>query len=70
MSSIQDMRGFYDKFQVVRRSTGEEVTEATFTLIPENDKHACVALDAYANSVEDSNPELAQDLRDLAARNR
>ena len=61
----QDMRGFYDKFQVVRRTTGEEVTDATFTLIPAHDPHALPALLAYADSVASSNPDLARDLRAL-----
>jgi hypothetical protein len=65
---MRDLRGFYDKFQVIRRETGEEVTQATFTLIPERDPHALAALEAYAASCEGENPDLAADLRALLAR--
>jgi hypothetical protein len=62
---MRDQRGYYSKFIVTRRDTGEEVGEATFTLIPEHDEHAVVALKAYATSCAAKNPELARDLRDL-----
>jgi hypothetical protein len=62
---LMDTRPYYNKFLVVRRETGEEVTEPTFTLIPSHDKHAKVALLAYADACEDDNPALANDLRTL-----
>lgn len=63
---MRDMRGFYDKFQVIRRATGREVMQATFTLIPERDPHARVALLAYADACEGENERLAIELRRLA----
>jgi hypothetical protein len=65
---MRDLRGFYDKFQVIRRETGKEITDATFTLIPARDVHAAPALRAYADSCEIENPALAEDLRELARR--
>jgi hypothetical protein len=62
---MRDMRGFYDKFRVIRRETGQEETGPTFTLLPDHDQHALVALLAYAESCEGVNPELASDLRQL-----
>jgi hypothetical protein len=64
---MRDMRGFYDKFQVIRRETGEEETGPTFTLLPDHDQHALPALLSYAESCETVNPGLAKDLRDLVA---
>lgn len=63
---MRDMKGYYDKFQVIRRETGEEVAGPTFTLLPDHDHHAKVAVRAYADSCESENPELAADLRLLA----
>jgi hypothetical protein len=65
---MRDMRGFYDKFQVIRRETGEEETGPTFTLLPDHDQHALAALLAYADSCEKENPTLAVDLRELCRR--
>lgn len=62
---MHDARGYYSKFTVIRRETGEEVTDATFTLIPASDPHARVALAAYAEACEEDNPGLARDLREL-----
>lgn len=63
---MRDMRGYYDKFQVIRRETGEEVDGPKFTLLPDHDPHAKAALLAYADSCEDENPDPAADLRVLA----
>lgn len=63
---MRDLRGYYDKFQVIRRETGEEITGPKFTLLPDHDHHAKVALRAYADSCESENPQLAEDLRTLA----
>jgi hypothetical protein len=64
---MRDLRGYYDKFQVTRRETGEEITGPKFTLLPDHDPHARVALRAYADSCEGENPDLAADLRELAS---
>jgi hypothetical protein len=62
-----DTRGYYKKFTVVREDTGEEVVEDTFTLIPAHDDWAIPALLAYADACEAEAPQLAADLRQLAA---
>jgi hypothetical protein len=59
-----DPAGYYEKFTVIRRSTGEEVSEFRFVLVPGHDPHAVVALRAYADSVEGENPQLASELRE------
>ena len=61
-----DSRGFYDKFQIIRRETGEEERGPTFTLLPDHDLHARIALRAYAFSCREDNPGLAADLVALA----
>lgn len=61
-----DERGYYEKFTVVRNSSGEEITGFRFVLIPgppSNDLHARAALEAYAKSCEPENPALADELR-------
>lgn len=60
---MRDMKGYYDKFIVTRRDTGEEVTGFKFTLLPDHDEHAAAALRAYADLCETDNPGLAADLR-------
>lgn len=61
--------GYYSKFEVVRKSTGEEVEHKTFTLIPSRDPTARIALETYAAATEelDDNEELANDLREWLA---
>ena len=61
---MRDRQGYYEKFQVIRKDTGEEVTGFRFTLLPDHDEHAVVALRAYADSCEAENPSLAHDLRE------
>ena len=56
-------QGLYQKYTIIKNSTGEEVKRPSFTLLPDRDPHARAALRAYAASVEKSNPELAIDLR-------
>lgn len=56
-------RGLYDKYTVIRNDTGEEV-RGTFTLRPEVDPVARIALRAYAEAVRDENEHLAVDLLD------
>lgn len=56
---------YYPKFRVIRRSTGDEIDPATtFTLLPNKDEHAKVALAAYCDSVESDAPGLAKALRE------
>lgn len=61
-------RGRYDKhkFRVIRNSTGKQVEEETFTLIPEHDAWARPALLAYARACERQAPSLARSLRRMA----
>lgn len=62
--TTRDERGYYEKFRVVRKETGEEVEEDTFTLIPSKDPAARVALAAYAQAAADiyENEQLKADL--------
>jgi len=53
------MSGLVSKYEVLRY--GEQV-EDCFVLRYDRDPHALVALAAYAASVRESNPELADDL--------
>lgn len=54
---------YYPKFRVIRRSTGDELDPTTtFTLLPNKDPHARVALKAYADSVGGEMPGLARAL--------
>lgn len=55
-------KGLFKKFRVIRTSTGEEVEEPSFTLLPMKDQAARTALQTYAEAVEERNPELANDL--------
>lgn len=65
-----DSRGLVSKYVVYRRnadgSQGELVEGPTFTLRP-YDPHARVALVAYAESVANENPQLAEDVFTLVA---
>ena len=44
--------GYYDKFTVIRNSTGETVDEPTFTVLLESDPFALTAMEAYADVAE------------------
>lgn len=60
-------KGFYNKFDVTRKSTGEVVDPAdSFTLVVSRDPFAYAALQAYAEACESQNPALAADLLALA----
>jgi hypothetical protein len=62
--SPRDPDTYYPKFLVVRRSDCEVVDPTTcFTLIPDHDEHARVALKAYCDSCETDMPGLASALR-------
>jgi hypothetical protein len=44
---------YFPKFRTIRRSTGDELDPTTtFTLLPNKDPHALVALRAYADSID------------------
>lgn len=49
----------YQKFDVFSTRTGERVTDFTFTLIPEHDEYAAIALAAYADACADEFPSLS-----------
>lgn len=60
----KDKDTYYPKYIIIRRSNAEILDPTTcFTLVPERDPHAKVALKAYADSCEDDAPGLAAALR-------
>lgn len=55
--------GLYPKYDVIRRSSGELVTEPVFVMNPRTDPHARAALRGYAEDVgEDGHEALARDI--------
>lgn len=55
---------YYPKFLVIRKSNYKVIDpETCFTLIPDHDDHARVALKAYCDSAEKDLPGLAKVLR-------
>lgn len=63
--SYRDTQAYFPKYRTLRRSTGDELDpNTTFTLVPERDPHAVVALRAYTDSVEHEMPGFAKVLRD------
>lgn len=54
-------QGLYPKYRITNVQTGQEV-EGAFVLKPETDKHARIALAAYAESARGENNALARDL--------
>lgn len=58
-------QGYWQKYRVIDNTTGEELTEKTFTMKIETDPHARAALLAYAQSCESMSPELAADIRGM-----
>ena len=62
--------GLYKKYTVIKVNNDHEVDHCQpFVLLP-TDVHARKAMLTYAKSIEDTNPELAQDLRHLVDRHR
>lgn len=61
------MNGLYQKYVVYRYDNGDEV-EGCFVLKPETDSHARYAIDQYAISIQNENPQLAEDLWDWLTR--
>jgi hypothetical protein len=62
----QDTGGFEERFRVVR-TDGKPIDLARRYIVLDyagSDPHAIVALRAYADSIEDQNPEMAADIRD------
>jgi hypothetical protein len=57
-----EQEGLYAKYTITNNETGERVAEA-FVLKPDVDKHARIAMAAYAESVRPHNPVLAADLK-------
>lgn len=62
---MTDNKRLYDKFTVIDNRTGDRVQDQTFTLIPSRDPAARIAVQAYADTIEADNPDLAADLRQL-----
>lgn len=61
-----DPAGFYQKYTVIRNDGKPlEPNAQWFVLMIHKDPHAVVALQAYADSVRDTNPTLAHDLDNL-----
>lgn len=56
-----ERKGLYEKYKL-QKADGTPVSGDYFVLRPSRDPHAAVALRAYAKSITDENPELAQDL--------
>lgn len=58
-------RGLYHKFKVTRRNDPDGRHDGChyFVLDINHDRHARAALEAYADSCEDTHPALAADLR-------
>lgn len=64
----KDPDTYYPKFLVIRKSNCEVIDPSTcFTLIPDHDPHAKVALAAYCDSCEADMPGLAKALREAFA---
>jgi len=63
---MSEKRGLYGKYIIQKRS-GEPVDPQAvyFTLRLDTDPHARAAVQAYAESCQAENPELAADLRTL-----
>lgn len=61
------MSKLYHKYEVVEAETGDKLHNpaSCFVLVPRKDRHAKVALAAYAESVKQDDPELAKDMRTL-----
>lgn len=65
-SQKDGMSGLYGKFRVQKHGAMGDVTSC-FVLRYDRDRHARVALAAYAESVRAENPELSNDLRAVLA---
>ena len=60
----KDRDTFYPKYLTIRRSNCEVLDPATtFTLVPERDPHAIIAIKAYVESCQSEMPGLATALR-------
>ncbi len=59
---MDEKKGLYGKYTITKTETGEPIEGFAFVLKPEEDPHARWALAAYANSIRDENPRLAQDI--------
>lgn len=58
-------QGYVPKFRTIRRSNGDELDPTTtFTLLPNKDVHALVALRAYADSIDPQRTGLAPALEE------
>ena len=56
------MLNYTDKYHVVKRD-GIPVTWPSFVLrVDGSDPHAIIALETYANSIKEENPQLAEEL--------
>jgi hypothetical protein len=61
----QTTGGFEARFNVIRTDGKPCRPEARYIVLDyAGDRHAFVAIAAYADSIEESNPQMADDLRD------
>jgi hypothetical protein len=60
---MDDIEGLYNKY-FIEKADGSPIDQAAryFVLRYDNDRHARVALDAYASSIRDEDPALAADI--------
>ena len=65
MTTRATVGGFEDRFRVTRTDGKPCRPEARYLILDyANDPHAKVAVNAYADSIENDNPLMAADLRD------
>ena len=63
LEDVAKNMGLYPKYDVIKRTTGELVTQPVFVLNPQTDPIALVVLDLYAGlALMDGYTELANDL--------
>ncbi len=56
-------KGLYKRYEVTRVDGKEDEPGTTYFVLRFGEKHAKAALLAYANSVQDEQPQLARELR-------
>ena len=61
-------RGLYDKYEVIKLDSDIDPQADYFVLRMDTDPHARKAAIAYAESIQDENPNLAFDIRKRVAK--